>query len=550
MTTVTFTFTDPEPTGLDRPASGSVRCALFEPQSTGGALRSTKAFHLALAEGQASAILSAGVWYIAVDGVDGAGERWVQVPPGTGTIAYTDLPMVDPASIEITPETRPVWQDLAAQVAELAANGGGGGGGGGGYIQAIQHPNYPGVLILTNDPDAVAAPTVDVAIVGLPVVGDTSLPVRVAATGAPAPAVAFSVQSQADGSWYSVAADGVGGGSYTLSGLFPIVAGEVVIRATATNRVGAATAQTTANASAVAAAAPVVTDHPQSANLSAGTTITLVAAASGFPAPTVQWQVTDDEGAWVNVAGATQAAFTTPTVTTADDGRRYRAVFRNAIGTVTTNPAVIRVTAAPAIPLVTKFPGSPGTFVFGDIIKIEADATGVPTPTVQWTMRRNSYEKVLTGQTSKTLQIIATRDAAGGYFATFTNDYGVAVADTASPVQVVPPNGAPFILAQTPASADVAPGNYLVLRVQLWLKGGDKAVWQQNNGSGWVAAEGTASETLTINPDTQLTDAFQLLRTRTLQAADNGMQYRCVLSNTIWGGVVMSNTTTVRMVSA
>lgn len=544
MATITFAFTDPEATGIDRPASGSVRCALYEPQSTDGAMRSTAAFHLTLIDGEASAVLSAGVWYVVVDDVEGAGERWVQVPSGDATIAYTDLPLIDPTSIEITPETRPVWQDLAAKVAELAENGVGGGGG---LIQAIQHPTYPGVLILTTDPDAVASPTIEVAIVGLPVVGDTAVDVRVVATGAPTPEVAFSVQSQAGGAWYSVTASATGGGNYSLTGLQAVIAGELVVRATATNRIGAAVAQAAAQASSTPASAPVVTLHPQSANLTAGTTISLQAAATGVPTPSVQWQTTDDSGAWVNIDGATQTTYTTPTVSTADDGRRYRAVFRNALGAASSTPAVLTVTGAPAVPLVTKMPEAP-TYVFGDTIVLTADATGFPTPTVQWEHSRGGNWQPLTGQTSKTLQLIATRDAIGNYRAVFSNMYGQAIAATASSLTVLPPNGAPFVLTQPPAALQFVVGGLLVIRVEVWSKIGDQFNWQQNDGSGWVAAVGVQSESRAYNPATGLSDTFFLLRLNELLPSQSGISYRCVLSNNVYGGTVISNSTTVTVI--
>ena len=69
-----------------------------------------------------------------------------------------------------------------------------------------------------------------------------------------------------------------------------------------------------------------------------GSTATFTAAASGTPAPTVQWQV-QQAGPWQDVVGATS---TTLDVVVAA-GARYRAVFTNAAGSATTQVATLTV---------------------------------------------------------------------------------------------------------------------------------------------------------------------------------------------------------------
>jgi hypothetical protein len=74
-----------------------------------------------------------------------------------------------------------------------------------------------------------------------------------------------------------------------------------------------------------------------------GTLATFTAAASGLPAPAVQWQVSTDGGTtFTNVTGATS-----PTLTfVAYEGMNryhYRAVFTNPYGAATTTDAVLYV---------------------------------------------------------------------------------------------------------------------------------------------------------------------------------------------------------------
>lgn len=86
--------------------------------------------------------------------------------------------------------------------------------------------------------------------------------------------------------------------------------------------------------------APAITGQPASSTISSGDTASLVAAASGDSAPTVQWQSsTDPAGPWTDIAGATSETFdAAPTETTS-----YRAVFTNCNGEAITEVATIEV---------------------------------------------------------------------------------------------------------------------------------------------------------------------------------------------------------------
>ena len=91
------------------------------------------------------------------------------------------------------------------------------------------------------------------------------------------------------------------------------------------------------------AAAPAVTASPTSEIADSGGTATFTAAASGTPAPTVQWQVSTDGGTtFTNIAGATSTTYSF-TPTTAENGYEYQAVFTNSVGNVTTSPATLTV---------------------------------------------------------------------------------------------------------------------------------------------------------------------------------------------------------------
>ncbi|MFJ6809848.1 hypothetical protein ACIQRK_28165 [Streptomyces anulatus] len=91
---------------------------------------------------------------------------------------------------------------------------------------------------------------------------------------------------------------------------------------------------------------PLVTRAPADLAAVDGEEVTVAAAAEGSPEPTVRWQVsTDSSQTWKEVEGATGAALTF-TARTAQDGYRYRAEFRNDVGTTRTSAVTLTVTAA------------------------------------------------------------------------------------------------------------------------------------------------------------------------------------------------------------
>ena len=94
---------------------------------------------------------------------------------------------------------------------------------------------------------------------------------------------------------------------------------------------------------------PQVTKDPLNQTVGAGGTATFTAAATGTPAPTVQWQVSTNGGAsFSNVPGAisTTLSFTT---SASQNGYQYRAVFTNTGGSATTKAATLTVNAIPTV---------------------------------------------------------------------------------------------------------------------------------------------------------------------------------------------------------
>jgi hypothetical protein len=177
--------------------------------------------------------------------------------------------------------------------------------------------------------------------------------------------------------------------------------------------------------------APVVTTNPLSQTVISGNA-TFTAAASGSPAPTVQWQVSTNGGAsFSNIAGATGTTLTFA-ANSSQNGYQYRAVFTNACGTATTNAATL-TTCTPAA--VVSNPISVANACVGNIVTFSASGSGSPAPTVQWQVSTNggSTFSNISGATASTYSVTAAVALRNNqYRAVFTNACGAATSSAAT----------------------------------------------------------------------------------------------------------------------
>lgn len=92
-------------------------------------------------------------------------------------------------------------------------------------------------------------------------------------------------------------------------------------------------------------AAPVVTGHPAAVSAHAGDRVEFTAAGTANPAATVQWHESPDGENWTAISGATAATLSIAAVETTQDGRLFRAVFSNSLGTAISDAAAVTVLA-------------------------------------------------------------------------------------------------------------------------------------------------------------------------------------------------------------
>ena len=99
-----------------------------------------------------------------------------------------------------------------------------------------------------------------------------------------------------------------------------------------------------ANGSSVA---PVVSEQPAPQTVQAAHAYSFTATASGVPAPSEQWQRSNNGGStWSNIAGATSTTLTA-TASIGDNGALFHAIFSNA-GNATSSSALLTVSTGPA----------------------------------------------------------------------------------------------------------------------------------------------------------------------------------------------------------
>lgn len=236
-----------------------------------------------------------------------------------------------------------------------------------------------------------------------------------AATGTPEPTAAWERRAPGGSAWIAVPGDT---GDLRVR-LLPANDG-ASYRVTFTNSAGAVTSE--AATVHVEGVAPHVVLRPRSATGALGSTVTLRAAAAGYPAPTATWELRrPGSSAWTPVPGRSSSA-TTLTVAwvsirldAATDGAQVRAVFANAAGSVTTSPVTVDVRRTP--PRITHEPGDTGVRV-GRTATFSVDVTGYPAPAVQWYERRAgslAWTRI-PGATASTLEVVGTWARDGAHY--------------------------------------------------------------------------------------------------------------------------------------
>ncbi|NTW61849.1 hypothetical protein HGB25_00315 [Candidatus Saccharibacteria bacterium] len=125
--------------------------------------------------------------------------------------------------------------------------------------------------------------------------------------------------------------------------------------------------------------APAIVTQPTAQAGISGSSVTFTATFSGFPAPTYQWQRSTTAGGatYGNISGATSTSYTF-IAQAGDNGYLYRCVATNAVGSVTTNSALLTLTdeSAPSVPVGLVAVGGQGQVSLSWTANTEPDLAG------------------------------------------------------------------------------------------------------------------------------------------------------------------------------
>lgn len=256
---------------------------------------------------------------------------------------------------------------------------------------------------------------------------------------------------------------------------------------------------------------PVISRDPFSQTVILGNQASFSAFATGFPVPTVQWQVSTDGTNFTNISGARSSNYNF-IAALSENGNYYRAVFTNSYGSVATAAAKLTVAQAPVI---TMEPVNQKVAP-GQSVTLTAAASGTPTPTAQWQISTNgnNFGNIF-GATSSTYTFTATALQNGEQFrVVFTNSAGTATSNAATLTIDFTPT-APAITTQ-PTDQTVQDGQNATFTVAASGYPIPSVQWQ-------VSSDGTTF--------TDIFGATLMSYTFAASANQNGNEFRAVVTN-------------------
>jgi sugar lactone lactonase YvrE len=197
--------------------------------------------------------------------------------------------------------------------------------------------------LIVNPP---VAPTITTQPTNQSVTVSSSANFTAAAGGAPTPTVQWQESTDGGSTWSNIS--GATLNTYSIANV-PLSDNGFEFRAVFTNVAGSATTNA-ATLIVNPAIAPTITTQPTNQSAPVNTSANFTAAASGQPSPSAQWQQSTDGGTtWSNIPLGGTSSPTTVGIPALPsfNGSEFRAVFTNAGGSATSNPATLTVTAPP-----------------------------------------------------------------------------------------------------------------------------------------------------------------------------------------------------------
>ena len=166
-----------------------------------------------------------------------------------------------------------------------------------------------------------------------------------AVTAGGSPAFSYQWQSSPDGTTWS----GIGSATSASYTTPATVIGDhgTRFRCVVGNVIGTATSDAALLSVFAVPTAPTVTADPLPRSVTTGGTASFSVTATGSPTLTFRWQSSPDGTTWGDIGSATGSGYTTPATLLADNGRRFRCIVTNGVGSDTSASALLTVADPP-----------------------------------------------------------------------------------------------------------------------------------------------------------------------------------------------------------
>jgi hypothetical protein len=265
--------------------------------------------------------------------------------------------------------------------------------------------------------------------------------------------------------------------------------------------------------------APAITTQPTSQTVTTGQTATFSVTSLGAAPLSYQWS---KNGA--AITGATSASYTTPATATSDSGSQLTVVVSNSAGNVTSNAAILTVTAEAVAPSITTQPTNQ-TVTTGQPATFSVTSWGPAPLNYQW--RKNGAG--IRGATSASYIIPATATSdSGSQFSVVVSNSTGSVTSNAATLTVTTAAAAPSITTQ-PVSQTVVASQTATFQVTASGTAPLSYQWSKNG----AAIPGATSMNYT---------------TPAAATSDSGSRFMVAVSNSV--GNVTSNDATLTVTAA
>jgi len=248
--------------------------------------------------------------------------------------------------------------------------------------------------------------------------------------------------------------------------------------------------------------APSITTPPASQTVTAGQAASFSVAATGTAPLSYRWNRNG-----TTISGATSSSYTTPAVTTSDNGAQFTVVVSNTAGNVTSNAATLTVNAA-QISLV------PGSISFGNVITATTNTQTLKltnSGTANLTVSQNSVSGNGFSTNGLSLPLTLTPGNSTNFNVAFAPAAVGSVSGSLSLVSNAPNSPTSLALSGTgvasapPTVAITSPANGAMVSGTITLSGtasdsaGVTAVEVQVDGGAFSPASGTTNWTFNLN---------------------------------------------------